>query len=727
MFQKKKWQVAMTCAWGLIFAPSSHAHQDGKSFSSAHHLEPIAVIATKSDEFLSNIPNSVSVIDYEEIKRKNSSSIKDLFEEELDVEVRSQNARYGISAGTGRSGQESINIRGLEGNQVLLMIDGIPMAQSFQYGAASTGRVDYLDLEGISHVEILRGPHATQYGSDGLAGAINFQTLSIDQLLVSDLAHKGYAKTSYRSVNDSSLISAAWATRLDDGEVLVLGSGVRGHETKNQGIIDVPFENRTKSNPENNQQNYLLAKYRKHLSSERHLLFTIEDFNKNRSTELYSGRNIRVKDLDAHDEIQRQRLSLDWVSSNSIFGFEDESSIKWWWQKFKTHQLTFEEQTFLRTRENLVSQESIGLKTQWTNKIQTKIPQKWIYGIDWQHSALEQSMLRAGDYSGQIKYYPDTVKKEVGIFAQVELETSSLTWIPAIRFDRYSLSPKTSGYALSAVHLSDSAWSPSISGIWKYQPEFHPYFSWARGFKAPTQDQINNGFSNLRHGYTSIGNPDLKSEKSSGLEWGVKGQIRGLRYSGAVFNNHYQNFIEQQLVGGTGRPSDPRIYQYINHTKANIYGTDLRVDAYLNNDWRLTSAWVRTKGYQESTEGIRSPLDTISPMRVALGLAYQKYQWEWNLYWSHTWEKKGLDVGSVTDVRTRQQVEQFVAPAYSVIHLQSQWRVKPDLTLQMSINNLLDKKYWRWADVRGIEASSPVIDAYTAPGRNVSVTLRYDF
>jgi hemoglobin/transferrin/lactoferrin receptor protein len=184
VFQKKKWQVAMTCAWGLIFASSGHAHQDGKSFPSVHQLEPIAVIATKSDEFLSNIPNSVSVIDYEEIKRKNSASIKDLFEEELDVEVRSQNARYGISAGTGRSGQESINIRGLEGNQVLLMIDGIPMAQSFQYGAASTGRVDYLDLEGISHVEILRGPHATQYGSDGLAGAINFQTLSIDHLIV---------------------------------------------------------------------------------------------------------------------------------------------------------------------------------------------------------------------------------------------------------------------------------------------------------------------------------------------------------------------------------------------------------------------------------------------------------------------------------------------------------------------------------------------------------------
>ena len=41
--------------------------------------------------------------------------------------------------------------------------------------------------------------------------------------------------------------------------------------------------------------------------------------------------------------------------------------------------------------------------------------------------------------------------------------------------------------------------------------------------------------------------------------------------------------------------------------------------------------------------------------------------------------------------------------------------------------NVTDKKYWRWSDVRGIESASPVLDAYTAPGRNVQLSARYEF
>jgi len=49
------------------------------------------------------------------------------------------------------------------------------------------------------------------------------------------------------------------------------------------------------------------------------------------------------------------------------------------------------------------------------------------------------------------------------------------------------------------------------------------------------------------------------------------------------------------------------------------------------------------------------------------------------------------------------------------------------LTLNVNINNALDTKYWRWSDMRGLEATSPVKDAYTAAGRNIQLSLRYDY
>ena len=159
-----------------------------------------------------------------------------------------------------------------------------------------------------------------------------------------------------------------------------------------------------------------------------------------------------------------------------------------------------------------------------------------------------------------VKYFPDTHRNLTGLYTQLELDGRSYSLIPAIRFDKYQFKSSQAGYALPVVNLSDSAISPSISGIWKWRPLAKPYISWSKGFRAPTQDQVNNGFSNLRHGYTSVGNPNLQSEKASSLEVGIKGRLTQSRYTIATYSNQYKDFIEQQIIGGTARPGDPLIY-----------------------------------------------------------------------------------------------------------------------------------------------------------------------
>jgi len=41
--------------------------------------------------------------------------------------------------------------------------------------------------------------------------------------------------------------------------------------------------------------------------------------------------------------------------------------------------------------------------------------------------------------------------------------------------------------------------------------------------------------------------------------------------------------------------------------------------------------------------------------------------------------------------------------------------------------NLTDEKYAHWNDVRGLSSTAVSRDAYTQPGRNVSLSLSYDF
>ena len=717
------WLAIVLCATFPIIAPASR--MDQVLYAELNALEPISVIATKGDRLISDVPHSVTLIDNNEINRRNSKDIKELFSEDLDIEVRSQSSRFGVSSGVGRTGQEGINIRGLEGNRVLMMIDGIRMPHSFDYSSASVGRGDYVELEGVGQVEVLKGPASTQYGSDGLAAAVNFKTVTVNELL-KGRENSTLLKAGYRSVNNLSSGAIHWARKDLDWSALLISSLSSSGQMGNQGKIDTWDASRTTPNPESNHQTYLLAKLEGKLNASQSMLLTLENVAKYRHTNVYTARTSSIFDHQASDHLKRQRFSVDLLTKKTIFGFEDESSIKIWLQRAAVNQLSVEDRLIDRSRDNNLSDRSVGINVNWVNYQDGIISQKWTYGFDIQQSDISQAVKRLGDYFDELKYFPDTSRNLTGLYGQLELDAANFSIIPGVRLDRYQFKSSQDGYSLPVVDLKDSAISPSISAVWKWQPIAKPYFSWSKGFRAPTQDQVNNGFSNLRHGYTSVGNPNLQSEKASSLEVGIKGRLTQSRYTIAAYSNQYKDFIEQQIIGGTARPGDPLIYQYVNRSQAKIKGLDLRFETEFDRNWLMTAGWVYSRGQALSSVGERRPIDTIQPMRASLGLKYRRHNWGINGQWLHTWAKKSTDVGTVTDAQTRMQVAQYVAPAYSVFNLKAQWQPRKDLSLSFGIGNLFDKKYWRWSDVRGIEAASPIIDAYTAPGRNISVGLRYD-
>ena len=71
--------------------------------------------------------------------------------------------------------------------------------------------------------------------------------------------------------------------------------------------------------------------------------------------------------------------------------------------------------------------------------------------------------------------------------------------------------------------------------------------------------------------------------------------------------------------------------------------------------------------------------------------------------------------------------EQFIPPSAQVWDLGFRWIPVPNLTIYANVNNLLNNNYWNWSDVRGVSKDSSVLQAYTAPGRNFSLSVRYDY
>ena len=102
------------------------AEPDTPQALTVNRIEEVTVSATRTPRRIEEVPASVTVIGAQTIEQEGARDIKDLFRNELDVSVRAAATRYGMGGNTGaRAGNQGVNIRGLGGNQVLMLVDGI--------------------------------------------------------------------------------------------------------------------------------------------------------------------------------------------------------------------------------------------------------------------------------------------------------------------------------------------------------------------------------------------------------------------------------------------------------------------------------------------------------------------------------------------------------------------------------------------------------------------------
>jgi hemoglobin/transferrin/lactoferrin receptor protein len=730
-------------ALGLALAYPAHAQTSPADQTTAAPREQaplprITATATRTDRALDEVPATVTAHDREAIEQRGARDLKDLLDDEVDLSVRAAQPRISASSSTGRPGNEGLNIRGLEGNQVLLLVDGVRLPSAFSFGPFATGRLDFIDVDTLAAAEVLRGPSSSQYGSDGLAGALSLRTLRASDLLTGGKTRAGFAKLGGSSVDRSVNATAALALGGEQLQGLVLVSHRRGHETDNQGDNDSRFSDRTKPNPLDHDATSLLGSLSYRLNAQHSFEATLDARRREQKIDVLTAvaevpeppsqanpfANQTVS-LLTDDEVKRQRLSLSHRFANANAPWLTEWRTQLYAQQAEVTQFHAEDRAFSpdRTRDNRYEERSVGLSTQGVALLRGSVPQRLSFGLELAQSNIE------GERDGTVppfgetfpsKPFPDTRYRTAGAFVQSEIDTDALTFIPALRFDKFSLQPTSStGFSGEAVSLGDQAITPRLGAIWRVTPHFAPYAQWALGFRAPQPDQVNNGFSNPASGYTSIGNPDLKPEHARSIEIGARGQLDALRWQVALFDNRYRDFISQQVVGGSFTPNDPAVFQYINLANAGIRGGELRLQWAPSGPWSGEFALARTQGESEA-DGEQEPLETINPLRTRLALRYDAGAWNLMAQWQHADGKAAKDVPSTT------RATQFLPPEADVVDLFATWRIDPTWSLRAALQNVFDETYWRWSDVRGL-ADGPSTLAYSAPGRSVQLALRADF
>jgi hemoglobin/transferrin/lactoferrin receptor protein len=751
----RKTQIALTLS-ALGAALPGHAQTDPAAPAAAASAPPspasapaaaprvtrlpeITVTSTRTERRQDQVPNTVTVLRAEQVEASGARDLKDLLRNEVDATVLAGPVRFNAAlSGTGRAGNQSINIRGLEGNQVLMMVDGIRVPNAFSFGGAfTTGRADYVDADALSAVEVLRGPASTQYGSDGLAGAVSLATLSPGELLKDGKTFAGFGRASVASVDRSTTLTGALAKGWGAWQGLLLVTQRRGHELDNRGSNEEANSRRTAPNPLDTRSDNVLGKLAYRLDAANELGVTLESRDLELTHEVLSARaplpttsTTAILDLDARDRIRRDRVSLEHRHEDLNARWLQKVHSHLYRQDADTRQFTAEDRNTAadRTRDNRYREQVTGLSTQVQTQWSGAVNQRLSYGLDASRS--EISGLRDGTVSpfGEtfpVKPFPDTTYTLVGAFAQSEIEAGAWTLIPALRYDAYKLEPSPAGFVAEAdnpvVALSDRAFTPRLGALWRVSELWAPYGQVGLGFRAPTPDQVNNGFTNSAANYRSIGNPSLKPEHATSIELGVRGANAGWRWQVAAYDNRYRDFITQQQVGGSGVPGDQAIFQHINLDSARIRGVEARTEWRPAPGWTVKAAAAKAKGDRSGNAG-SEPLNSVQPARASLGLRHETGAWTVSADLLHSEGKSPRHVNA--DLLGGNP---FTPPSYDVLDLGATWRMTPALKLIANLNNVGDVKYWRWSDVTGAAAGSAVVDGFTAPGRNLQLALRADF
>lgn len=696
-------------------------------------VAPITVVGTRTQRRVDNVPASVSVITAETIENNLVTDIKDLIRFEPGVSVPTSPARFSAAlSGAGRDGNSGFTIRGMGGNRVLIIQDGVRVPDGFAFGAQSVGRGGYNDLDLVKSVEILRGPASALYGSDGIAGAVSFTSKDPSNFIASGENFGARARVGYNSADDGWTEGLALAGRTGSLSGLLAYTRRDAHETENMAEVGGIGSARTQANPQEFASNAVLAKLVWDANANHTVRLTYDHFDQDMEGEALSSYSATVIGLTAHDETQRDRVSLDW-RFNDVFGLDD-GSVSSYWQDATTRQFTYEDRTPAvdRTRDVTFDNSVWGMAAQGSKTFGGETVQHRVtVGGDW--SRTTQEGLRDGTVPpvGEpfpARPFPKTDYDLAGLFIQDEIELlgGRLSIIPALRYDWYELTPKADAlFPAPSAGQSDSHLSPKIGAIYWVDDHFSVFANYAQGFKAPSPMQVNNFFANPVFGYESIPNPNLTPETSESIEAGLRFRNLdmfggNLSLSTTAFHSDYDDFINQIVVRGTGVPGvDPLIYQYVNLTEVKIWGLEARGDIHWDNGFSAIVAASFANGNQE-TDGAKGKLTSVDPVKVVGGLNYAAPSGAWGgsatVTWSDNKTRAGCGGGNCW------QGEEF-----AILDLTTFWNVTEKATLRTGVFNVFDQKYAWWSDIRGLSRTSTTLDAFTQPGRNfgASLNVRY--
>ncbi|BES69672.1 TonB-dependent vitamin B12 receptor [Marinobacter nanhaiticus D15-8W] len=433
---------------------------------SAETLNPLVITPTRTAQTVDEANASVTVISREDIERSTAMTVEQVLRAVPGVSVTS-------TGGPGK--QSSVFMRGSNSDHVLVLVDGVKVGGA----TAGTAQLENIPLALVDHIEVVKGPRSSLYGSEAIGGVIQIFTRrgTVEPEIISEViaGNNGTSRLTQHFGGTTGNTAYSLSASMYDTDGVDSQPG--GGQSDNDG-----FE--TKS---------LAASLDQWVSDS---LALGVNFMHAQGKNDYDG-DAAFGDRYWNEFVQQSgRFFVDYFASDNVsiraqLGFGRETN-----ENFIDTGDFFDYET--RRRQYLL-QGDISLTT---------------------HQLLTIGLERVDEEVDASTQYTESERYNNAVFVQWQTVAQPLHVTASLRHDdNESFGEETTGILSVGYQVAEF---------------FRPYASYGTGFKAPTFNDLYSPFG---------ANPDLEAETSETYEAGLKGNAGRFSYELAVYKTNFDELI----------------------------------------------------------------------------------------------------------------------------------------------------------------------------------------
>lgn len=690
-------------------------------------IEQIVVVAHKSQRSIREIAANVTVMSRTDLKSQLATSVADVFRYTPGIDHEAAGPRFGT---------EGISIRGIGGNRVALILDGVPLSDQFDVGSFSNATRNFLEAGIIEQIEVLHGPASALYGSAAIGGVVAVSTPDPADI-AGGRGHGGDIVATWRSADDS-LHGTALVAAGDAAMGFLAGTSWREGEQQDSAAaadeLDLKDYSRKSALLKLVADDAFGNTWRAGLIHQQ--ATTVSELR----SVLGSGRFRSTTRLAGDDEYAMNLATLAF-EFGSPGGLVDSGVARGYYEIAEIDQATLDERALASRPVSIdrffhFEQETRGVELNLQKEIAaSRTSHRVGAGIEYRTRTTEEYRdglerdLATGAASNVIlgeefplRDFPISVTRALGAYLEDTVSFGKWSLIGAIRADRFDLSPRADrtyveDYPFAApVFLSESDVSPKLGVIYHATRSTDLYLQYAHGFRAPPYEDANIGLEIPLFNVRAIPNPDLRSERSHGFDLGLRWQgiYSALRL--AVFHTSYDDFIESKVRLGPDPATGRILFQSQNIEETGIQGFEAGWQARLRG--RLQAFTFDGSLYVARGENRENgqPLNSVGPAQAVLGI-------DWSARDGRRSVRLRATLTEAWSERDESGGELFKPPGYAVFDLFAAQQLSRRTSLRAGLLNLAAKRYWNWSDVRGLAPDEPALAVLAQAGRSFTINF----